>query len=92
MLAMVHLVTMVTAWHDEPIKLHTCPPTTTHLRAYVIGMGACPSGTQTLTPGRDEVSQLSPSDPHPEGRAPHQFHMDLEDLGDAQLRQLMEDL
>ena len=30
--------------------------------------------------------------PHSEGRALHQFHMDLGDLGDAQLRQLMEDL
>ena len=33
-----------------------------------------------------------PSNPHPDGRAPHQFHMDLGDHGDAQLRKLMENL
>ena len=45
-----------------------------------------------LTPEGEEVSWSPPSDPHPDGRAPHQFHMDLRDLGDAQLWQLMEDL
>ena len=49
MLAMAHLVTKAMAWHDEPIKLHTHPPSTTHIRAYVAGRNACPSGTQSLT-------------------------------------------
>ena len=35
---------------------------------------------------------LPPSDPHPDGRASCPFHIDLRDLGDAQLWQLMEDL
>ena len=40
-------------------------------------------------PDREEIAQSPPSNPHPDGRSPQQFHMDL---GDAQLRQLMEDL
>ena len=43
-------------------------------------------------PRREEVSWSPPSDPHPDGRVPCQFHMDLRDLGDAQLWQLMEGL
>ena len=50
MLAEAHLVTKAMAWHDEPIKLHMHPPSTTHQRAYVAGRNACPSGTQSLTP------------------------------------------
>ena len=37
MLAVVHRVTKAMAWHEEPIKLHTSPPSTTHLRTYVAG-------------------------------------------------------
>ena len=54
--------------------------------------GIYPSGTQTPIPGRDVVSWLSPSNPHPEERPLPPFQMALRDLGDAQLRQLMEDL
>ena len=39
-LVMVHMVTKATAWHEEPIKLHTSPPSTTHLRAYIAGRNA----------------------------------------------------
>ena len=69
MLATVCLVTKATAWHDESIKLHTCPPSTTHLRAYAAGRNAHPSGTQSLTPEGEKVSQSPLSDPHPDGRA-----------------------
>ena len=45
-------------WHDEPLRLCTCPPTTTHFIAYVAERGTCPSSAQTLTPGRKVVYQL----------------------------------
>ena len=82
-------VTKAMAWHKEPIRLHTSPPSTTHLRAYIAGRDGWPSGTQYLTPDKEEFPQSPPSNPHLDGRAQHQFHMDL---GDAQLKQLMEDL
>ena len=44
------------------------------------------------TPDGEEVPQSPPSNPHQYGRVPCQFHMDLGDLDDAQLRQLMEGL
>ena len=62
------------------------------MRAYVAVRDGEPSGTHSLTPDRQEVPQPPPSNPHPDGRTPHQFQVDLGDLGDAQLRQLMEDL
>ena len=68
---MAHLATKAMAWCDEPIKLFPHPPSTAHLRAYVAGRSACPSGTQFLTPEGEEISQPPPSDPHPDGRAPH---------------------
>ena len=75
----------------EPIRLHTSPPTG-HVRAYTAVRDGEPSGAQSPTPDREEVPQPSASNPHPDGRTPHQFQMDLGDLGDAQLRQLTEDL
>ena len=69
MLATVCLVMMATVWHDVPIKLHTCPPTAIHIRAYMAGRSACPYSTQSPTP-EGEVSQLILSDLHPDGR-PH---------------------
>ena len=81
MLAWAYLVSKAMAWHDEPFKLHTCPPSTTHLWAYIDGRNTCSSGTQSPTPEGEEVSWSPPSDPHPDGRALCQFHMDL---GDAQ--------
>ena len=92
MLAVAHMVTKAMAWCEEPIKLCTSPPSTAHLRAYIAGRNACPLGTQSPTPEGEEVSWSPPSNLHPEGRAPHQFHMALGDLGDAHLWQLMEDL
>ena len=72
--------------HEEPIRFHTSPPSTTHLRAYIAVRDRQPSGAQSPTPDREEIPQLSTSNPHPNGRTPHQFHMDL---GEAQLRQLV---
>ena len=92
MMATMCLLGATTVWHNEPIRLHTHPPTNSHLRAYVAARGACPSGTQTLTSGREVVSLSPPSDPDPEERPPSPFQMALRDLRDAQLRQLMEDL
>ena len=40
-------------------------------------------------PDREEIPYSPPNNPYLDGKAPHQFHMNL---GDAQLRQLMEDL
>ena len=51
-----------------------------------------PLGDSFSDPKGKEVHQSPPSSLHPDGRAPHQFHMDLGDLWDAQLWQLMEDL
>ena len=92
MQVMVHRVTKAMALHKEPIRLHTSPPSTAHLRAYIAGRDGQLLGAQSLTPDREEITQSPPSNPHPDGTAPCQFHMDLGDLGDAQLRQLMEDL
>ena len=89
MLAMACVVTKAMAWHEGPTKLYNSSPSMTHLRAYIDGRNASPLGTQYLTPEREEVPQSSPSNSHPEGRAPHLFHMDLRDLGDDQLQQLM---
>ena len=62
MLATGRLVTKATAWCNKPIKLHTHPPSPTHLRAYVTGKGTHPSGTQK--------KRRFPSHPHSEGTAP----------------------
>ena len=66
---MAHLVTKAMAWCDAPFKLHTHPPSTTHLRAYVAGRNAHPSGIQSLMPEGKEV----PSHPlvTPLMRGPH---------------------
>ena len=55
MLAIACMVTKATAWQEEPIDLHTSPPSTTNLRAYIAGRNACPLGTQSLTPEGEEV-------------------------------------
>ena len=89
MLATVCRATKAMVLHEEPIRLCTSPPSTTHLRAYIAVRDGQPSGTQSLTPDREEIPQPSPSNPHPDGRTQCQFHMNL---GDAQLRQLMEDI
>ena len=92
MLALMHMVSKATAWHEEPLKLCTSPPSTTHLRAYIAGRNVHHSGTQPPTQEGEGVPKSHPSSPHSVGRAPHQFHMNLQDLGDALLGQLMEDL
>ena len=92
MLVMVHGVIKATALCKEPIQLCTSPPSTAHVRAYVVVRDGEPLGAQSMTPDREEVPQPFPSNPHPDRRTPHQFQMDLGDLGGAQLRQLLDDL
>ena len=46
MVAMICLFTAATAWCDEPIKIHVCPPTDVQVREYVALRGRCPSGAQ----------------------------------------------
>ena len=92
MLATAHMVTKAMAWCEEPIKLCTSLPSTAHLRVYIAGRNPPHQALKSLTPEGEEVPWLPPSNPHPNGRAPCQFHMDLRDLGDAQLWQLMEDI
>ena len=79
-LVMAHGFVKAMALHEEPIRLHMTPPSAVHVRAYIVVRDGEPSGTQPLTPDREEVPQPSPSDPYPDGRTPHQFHMDLGDL------------
>ena len=67
-------------------------PSNAHVRVFVAVRDGCPSGAHTVTPDREEVPQPSPSNPQLDGRTPHQYQMDLRDLGDAQLRQVMENL
>ena len=88
MLAATCKVIKATVLCKEPIRLHTSSPSTAHLRAYIAVRDKQLSGTQSPTPDR-EIPQPSSSNPYLEGRTLCQFHMDL---GDAQLRQLMEDL
>ena len=76
----------------ESITVRTSPPSATHVRAYMAVMEGEPSGTQDPTQDREGNPQVSPSDPHPDGRTPHQLQVNLGDLGDAKLQQLMEDL
>ena len=64
-LAAMHMVTKAIAWHETPIKLHTSPPSTTHLRAYIVGRNTCPSGAQSPTPEGEEVPWSLPSSPPP---------------------------
>ena len=92
MLVTAHGVIKAMTLHKEPIWLHTSSPSTAHVRVYVAVGDGEPSGTQSLTPDREEVPQPSPSNPHLDGRTQHQFQMDLGDLGDAQLRQLKKDI
>ena len=89
MLVTVHGVSKAMLLHEEPIRLHTSSPSTTHVRAYIAVRDGEPSGTQHLMPDREDVPQPSTSNLHPDGRTPNQFQMGL---GDAQLRQFMEDL
>ena len=53
--AALHRVTKAMALHKEPIRLHTSPPSTTHLRAYIVVRVGQPSDAQSLTPDREEV-------------------------------------
>ena len=67
-MAAMCLLSAAMVWYDEPIKLCTHSPTNTHLRAFVAERGAHPTSAQTLTPGREGVSQSPPCDAHPEER------------------------
>ena len=89
MLVKVHGVTNDTVLHEEPIRICTSSSSTAHMRAYIPVRDGWPSSAQSLIPDRDDIPQPSPSNPQPDWRTPHQFQIDL---GDAQLRQFMEDL
>ena len=56
---------------EEPIRLHTTTPSTTHLRPYLAVRDRQPSGSQSPTPNQQETAQQSSSNPHPDGRTPH---------------------
>ena len=43
------------------LRLCTSTPSTTHLRAYIAGRNGQPTGTQSMTPDREEVPQSLPS-------------------------------
>ena len=55
MLVMAHGVIKGYTLPEEPIWLHTSPPLPPHVRAYVVVRDGEPSGTQSLTPDREEV-------------------------------------
>ena len=57
MIAAACRVIKAMAWHEEPIKFHTSPPSTTHLRDYIARRDGQPSGTQSPTPDGEEVPQ-----------------------------------
>ena len=77
--------------HEEAIRVRTSP-SATHVRAYMVVVNGEPSGTQPPTSKGEEEPKLSPSNPHPGGRTPHQLQAYLRDLADDELKQLMEDL
>ena len=81
------------AWCNKPIRLqfYIHPPTSTQFRDYMAVRGKCPSSTLPQILGEEVMSQSPPVESIPAG-GPPQFHMDLRDLDDAQLRQVMEDI
>ena len=89
MMAMTHLLVVATVWHKKPITLH--PPTNTHIRDYVAVRNRHPSGAPVKNPGSGYHPSLPLVTLSLKG-SPPKIHMTLRDLGDAQLRQLMEDL
>ena len=80
------------ALYEEPIRLRMSPPSATHVRAFMAARNGEPLGAQPPTPDMEEDPKPSPSDPHPDGKTPHQLQVNLGDLEDAELQQLMEDL
>ena len=72
--------------HEEPIKLHTSPPSTTHLKAYIAGRNAWLSGTQSQPQKGMKFPNHLLVTPTLMSTVPHQFHMDFVDLGGGQLR------
>ena len=63
MMASMHLSTVAMVWHDEPIRIHVCPPTGAQAREYVASRGRCPSGTQAKILSGEVVPLSSPSEP-----------------------------
>ena len=57
MLATVCRVTKAMAWCKEPITLHTSPPSTAHLGAFIARRNGQPLGTQYPTPDGEEFPQ-----------------------------------
>ena len=78
--------------HEEAIKIRTSPPSTTHVRAYVLVVDGEPSGSQYPTPDRKGNCQHAPHDCHLGGSTPHQLQANLGDLVEDKLWWLMEDL
>ena len=73
-------------WPDQTPYL----PSHYHPSSRLCGCERCPL-LQHPDSGWGGGFPIAPSDPHSDKRPPCQFHMDLRDLGDAQLRQLIED-
>ena len=92
MLVTMHGVIKSMALYEEPIWLHMSPPLTVHVRDYAAVRDGYPSGINSPTPDREEVPQPSPSNSQLDGGPHASIRWDLRDFGDAQLRQLMEDL
>ena len=85
-MAMIHLFTAATAWHNEPIKIHVCPPT---------GKGVCGlngqmplwcSGADLKGVGGPQTSPSEPQESWP------QLHLAIRDLNNSQLRELLDEI
>ena len=66
---------------EEPIRLCTSAPSTTHVRAYIVVGDRQPPGTQSLTPYQEEIPQASPSNPNQMGGPCTSFRWILGTLG-----------
>ena len=53
-------VIKATTLHKEAIKGRTSPPSATHVRPYMVVMDGEPSGTQHLTPDREQEPSTIP--------------------------------
>ena len=85
---MAHLVTMAMVWHDDPVRLHTWPPTAVQIKEYVATRNRHPSSTPALIPSGDLIPPSSPS----EGGTQQQFRFALRDLADAQLWEVLSEV
>ena len=56
-MAVTHLFGVAIAWHNEPIRLCICPPTSTQVRDYMAVRGQHPSITHAWIRGEEVMSQ-----------------------------------